>query len=117
LSFRDNHDAAISRIAALEHELADARHAAQEKSERDERRIGMLEREIADLRRHAPPAQRRARPPSTPGATTPRSEAVAELAQQGPAISRGWLAILGLFALVVLWAAIYVATGQTEVMR
>jgi hypothetical protein len=118
LSFRNDHDAAISRIAALEQELADARQAAQEESQRDDVRIGMLEREIADLTRHTPTAPRRARSPSTPGAAKPRPGApIDELSQRGPAISRGWVVILGLFALVVLWAAIFIATGQTEIMR
>jgi hypothetical protein len=118
LSFRNDHDAAISRIAVLEQELAAARQAAEEKSQRDDVRIGMLEREITDLTRHTATPPRRARPPSTPGAITSARtwEPIDELARKGPAVARGWLVVLALFALVVLWGAIYIATGQTEVM-
>ena len=95
LSFRDDHDAAISRIAALEHELAQARDEAREQSERERGRIAMLEREIAELRRGEPPPPRRARTPSTPPVVKalpaqPANERLAridELPQRGPAVS------------------------------
>jgi hypothetical protein len=96
LSFRNDHDAAISRIAALERELAGERDAAQQKSDRDSRRIAMLEREIADLRRHEPSAPRRARAPSTPPAP---AAPVDELDTRGPPIQ---LAALGWLLFVVL---------------
>lgn len=45
MSFRDDHDAAIARIDALEGELA----TAMEERERDKREIRRLERRIAQL--------------------------------------------------------------------
>jgi hypothetical protein len=95
VSLRDDNDAAIARIGALEQELA----LAQETSELDAQRIGMLEREIATKgRRRAP---------------TP----VDERSQRRPEIARGWVVVLGLFALIVMWAAIYISNSQTELLR
>lgn len=105
LSFRNDHDAAIARIIALEHELAAARDAAQEKSERDRGRISMLERELGELRRREPPAPRRARPPSTPPAPRPVAATdppIDELATRGPPVSLAQIALA-----VVLTAVIF----------
>lgn len=107
LSFRNDHDAAIARIAALEQDLAVARDAAQEKSERDARRIAMLQRELDDLRRHEPLAPRRARSPSTRAAPSPSAPLppIDELATRGPPVSFAQVALL----LVVTGSIIAVA--------
>lgn len=112
LSYRDDHDAAISRIAALEQELAAAEGVAQARSDRDERRIAMLERELADLRRHEPTTPRRARPPSTPPVPRAARTAIDELALRGPSISRALLVVLSLFAAGVITVAIMMARGD-----
>ena len=103
LTFRNDHDAAISRIAALEHELATAQDEAREKSQRDRERISMLEREIAELRRMEPGASRRARTPSTPPVPRAAMEPIDELATKGPPISVGFL-----FALLVVVTGVIV---------
>jgi hypothetical protein len=60
LSYRNDHDAAISRIGVLEHELATSRDQAT----RDQRAIAMLQRELAEQRRQRdPPIPRRTPPP------------------------------------------------------
>ena len=109
LSFRDDHDAAISRIAALEHELAAAHEDAREKSQRDRDRIAMLEREIDELRRKEPTAPRRAHPPSTPPtklSVSTAAEPIDELATQGPAVS-GPLVVLMLAVVLGTIALVY----------
>jgi hypothetical protein len=108
LSFRNDHEAAISRIAALEHELAAAQDQAREKSQRDRERIAMLEREIADLRRVEPSAPRRARTPSAPPA--PAAVPIDELATKGPPISIGFLFALLVVAFGVIVFALLVLT-------
>jgi len=98
LSYRDDHDAAISRIDALE---ADA--------ERDARKIALLEREIAKLRNADPPKRR-----SAPIIKT--TVAIDELDRRpvvaAPAINRALLGALG--ACVVGIAAFAIAIARDD---
>jgi hypothetical protein len=115
LSFRDDHDAAISRIAALEHELSAARDDAREKSQRDRARIAMLEREIDELRHKEPGTPRRAPPPSTPPAPKVAPAAsVDELAHRGPAISRLLLAFIFALAAGVMLLVYFVLRSDPQ---
>ena len=118
MSFRDDHDAAISRIAALEHELEEARAEAREQSERERGRIAMLEREIADLRRGEPPPPRRARPPSTPPVVKAApAQPIDELATRGPAVSGfalvGLLMLVGAIIGAIMWFGLLRETEVT----
>ena len=119
LSYRNDHDAALARIDALEQELAGAREDAQEKSARDHDRIAMLEREIADLRRGKEPAPR---PPPIVDAvvTSPKhvdvrvDDPLPIPPDRGPAISKGLLALLIMFATVIAGTVIVLVRGSTK---
>lgn len=122
MSFRDDHDAAISRIAALEHELATAREDAREQSERERGRIAMLEREIAELRRGEPPPPRRARPPSAPPVAKAqpaqpkeRLARIDELSQRGPAVSGSVLFAMILLAGALIGALLWFVMLRPEI--
>lgn len=94
---RNDHDAALSRISALEHELA----TAEENSERDGRRIAVLEYALAERRRHEPGRARSPKPPPT----APRHRAfepIDERTIRGPVVS--FAAAIGAFAALVIGA-------------
>jgi len=97
LSYRNDHDAALSRIDALEQELA----ATRDETARDHERIAMLERELAERQRrepgNKPRAPRRSQPPRvlpSPSMQPPTVTSIDELDHRGPEISRVALALL-----------------------
>lgn len=117
MSFRDDHDAALARITALEHELAHAGAQAR----RDSARIAMLERELAELRRGAPAPDRSApqvpRAPPSRGAAPPDAgaprHAPADLGDgRGPRISHALLALLLALATAAAVIAIRIARAD-----
>jgi hypothetical protein len=108
LSFRDDHDAAISRIDALERELADAREHAREKSARDDRRIAMLERELADLRRTGNAPRRKSAPQPIAAPLIDELD-TRPLAGEGPPISKVLLAALVALGIGAATLALYIA--------
>ncbi len=120
MSYRNDHDAALSRIDALEHELAGALEQERKRAVRDGERIAMLERELADLRRHEPEVPRSSSPPARtlelPTSAEPprrpaRRAAIDELDAsayaRGPAVSRIVVAMLVALGLAIV-AATYV---------
>ena len=107
LTFRDDHDAAIHRIDALEHQLAEERNRARDRAEHDARVIAMLRRAAADRERY------RVEPsPAVPAKLTEPAEPIDELdagplGGRGPAVSRSAV----VFLLVLTGGVIGLALG------
>jgi len=103
VSYRNDFAAAFARAEALERELG----AARDKATRDDARIALLERELAELRRQL--ADRAPSPPAASStATPPVAPRAATQASSEPA-PREWLLALILIVSVIGFALSYCA--------
>jgi len=120
LSYRNDHDAALSRIDALEQELRDASDAAREKSARDHQRIAMLEREIAQLKRGEEPAPSPmpvlapANLVTSPKQVDVRVDDALPIPERGPAISIGLLVVLLTLAIAIAGGVLVLVRGTAK---